>query len=166
MCIRDRPRMLWASSFLQSVEPWISYWLEIQGVPFHVLVLLSGSEWWIHVESPLTIHFKKASPLFSIMVLYALTDAHTIALCSSTSCFGTHLAHILRKPSLLWIISFICRTMINLKMVCHFIDSHSSVGLNHDISSGRGWVSWSFPVLDTCPTVLEIVYPFTYTSLW
>ena len=47
--------------------------------------------------------------------------------------------------------NFICRTMTTLQVVRHFIDSHSSVSLNHGInlfntngiSRGRGWAFWS-----------------------
>jgi hypothetical protein len=52
-------------------------------------------------------------------------------------------------------------------MVCHFINSDSSVFQNHGtgvlniaVSNGCGWASCSFVVLQARPTMLEFLDPF------
>jgi len=58
--------------------------------------------------------------------------------------------------------NFTGRTMTNLQLMCHFINSHPSVLQDHVtdsfrvyISNGRRWVSGSFLMLNACATILE-----------
>jgi len=58
--------------------------------------------------------------------------------------------------------NFIGRTMTNLQLMCHFINSHPSVLQDHvtDLfrvynSNGRRWASGSFLMLNARATILE-----------
>ena len=63
--------------------------------------------------------------------------------------------------------NFIGRTMTNLQLMCHFINSHPSVLQDHVsdsfhvyISNGRRWASGSFLMLNACASILEPLDPF------
>ena len=62
---------------------------------------------------------------------------------------------------------FTGRTMTNLQLMCHFINSHPSVLQDHVtdsfrvyICNGRWWASGSFLMLNACATILEPLDPF------
>jgi hypothetical protein len=76
---------------------------------FHSILwhLLAGLLWYTHVSLPVTVHCKKASPLQYHCRNCMHTSTCAAHLCSSVSCFGTHLAQILWYPRCSWMTEYV-----------------------------------------------------------
>jgi hypothetical protein len=124
--------------------------------------LLAGSSWCTHVSSPVTIHYRKASPSW-----YHCNNCMHISTCahlySSVSCFGTHL------PPEVLMDDGICRSTAVVQLVGCISDNNPSVLLNQSIYSlntvCRSWsgrMARAVSINDACSATLEPFHPLVH----
>lgn len=91
--------------------------------------LLSGCHLWLHFSSPLTVCPKNASPSWPQPFKTLRPIVKRLRLCSSVSCFATHLAQTLLKTSV--VNDFVRRTVTYVHIMSQFVGSHPSIIRNY-----------------------------------
>ena len=156
------------------VDFWTSFWLVMSDVstPCSGVCSLArngGStsrlQWQCVSKKPNNIPFMMKA------VKISLADCHMVVLVLSCELFwNPSCRNFMRANSV--VVDLICRTMTDVQMLCHFVNSRPSVIQNRGADSfnvsfccGCGWVSGSFIKSETCATVFEHGNPIIHTPL-
>ena len=152
--------------------PLLNYYFRGEPGCFHstLSVLLSGSKWYTHVSSPVTILPSKPG---SSLRRHKNLVATSIRCCSwgSVSCLGTHLTHTFRYHKV--VMQYCgCRTRADVWHLGHFWHTNPSVFSNESLRAmdvvlrARRWRAsrLSF-VRHTCSSRFKPCYPFVKMSV-
>ena len=155
------------------VDFWTSFWLVMSDLstPYSgvcSLVHNGGTTSRLQCQRVL----KKRIPFMRKAVQKALADCHTVALVLFCELFWNPSCRNFMKAMPV-VDDLMCRTMTDVQMLCHFVNSRPSVIQNHGADSfnvffccGCGGASRSFIISDTCATIFEHGNPIIHTPLW